>query len=107
MHTEHGVIRLDHSRSNLRTGPNREADFRLLAIIDRQALQNQTPKATASAAANSVVDHEPLQARAIVRELTNSVQHQVDDLLTDGVMAASEVVCRIFFPVISCSGWNN
>merc|ERR1719277_1960303 len=98
MHTEHGVIRLDHGRSNLRTGPNREADFRLLAIIDRQALQHQTPKATPSAAANSVVDHEPLQARAIVRQLANAVQHQVDDLLTDSVMAASEVVCRILFP---------
>merc|ERR1740120_676600 len=31
MHTEHGVIWLDHGSSNLRTGPNRETDLRLLA----------------------------------------------------------------------------
>merc|ERR1719476_1183410 len=82
MHTEHSVIWLDHGSSNLRTGPNRETDLRLLTIIDRQALQHQTPKATASAAANSVIDHEALQARAIVRELANAIQHQVDNLLT-------------------------
>merc|ERR1719497_287337 len=97
MNTEHGVIWLDHGRSNLRTGPNRETDLRLLAMIDRQALQHQTPKATASAAANSVVDHEPLQTRAVVREFPDAIKHQIHNLLSDGVVAAGEIVGRVFF----------
>ena len=38
-----------------------------------------------------------MQAGAIVRELANPVQHQVDNLLADGIMAACEIIGRIPF----------
>merc|ERR1719504_276297 len=46
----------------------------------------------ASAAAAGVEDHEALKTRAVVRELAQAVEHQVNNLLPDGVVAAGEVV---------------
>jgi len=39
-----------------------------------------------------VVDHEPLETGTVVRELTDAVEAEIDDLLTDGVVTTSEVV---------------
>lgn len=42
-------------------------------------------------------DQESLQASALVSELSNAVQDNVNDLLSDGVMTTSVVVGSIFF----------
>ena len=44
-----------------------------------------------------VVFKDSFRACAIVRELTNPVQHKVDNFLPDGVMSASKIVCCVFF----------
>ena len=42
-------------------------------------------------------DKETLKTGTVVGQLTDSVEHIVDDLLADGVVATSVVVCRVFF----------
>ena len=50
------------------------------------------------AATNRVEDHEALQSCAIVGTLADTVEHQVNDLLTNGVVAVCKVVGGIFLP---------
>jgi len=42
-----------------------------------------------------VVDHETLQTGTVVGQLTDAIQAQVDDLLTDGVVTTGKVVCSV------------
>ena len=49
----------------------------------------------AGATADSVEEEETLEAGAVVRELADAVEHEVDDLLADGVVAAGVVVGRV------------
>merc|ERR1719399_2149384 len=92
VHAQHRVVRLDASRRDLRARPHRERDLRLLAVVDGETLEEQAAETGPSAAATSVEDHEALQPGAVVRELAQAVQHEIHDLLADGVVAAGEVV---------------
>merc|ERR1719160_1735251 len=92
VNAQHRVVRLDARRGDLRARPHREGDFALLAVVDGETLEEQAAETGASAAAASVEDHEALKTRAVVRELAQAVEHQVHNLLTDGVVAAGEVV---------------
>merc|ERR1719171_3393251 len=92
VHAQHRVVRLDASRRDLRARPDRERDLALLAVVDGEALEEQAAETGASATAAGVEDHEALKTRAVVRELAQAVEHQVNNLLADGVVAAGEVV---------------
>merc|ERR1719335_1926974 len=91
VHAQHRVVRLDARRGDLRARPDGEGNLALLAVVDGEALEEQAAETGASAAA-AVKDHEALETGAVVRELAQAVQHEVHDLLTDGVVAAGEVV---------------
>ena len=64
----------------------------LLAVVDGQTLEQQRAEARASAATDGVEDEEALQTSAVVRELADTVEAEVDDFLANGVVATSEVV---------------
>ena len=89
---EDRVVWLDDSGRDLRRRVDREAELGLLAVVDREALEQQRAEAGARAAADGVEDEEALQAGAVVGELADAVEREVDDLLADGVVAAGEVV---------------
>merc|ERR1719199_1887681 len=95
VNTQHSVVRLNHCCSNLRTGPNSEAQLGLLAIVNGEALQHEAAEARPSASTDSVVHHESLQAGAVVSEFTDAVEHQVDDFFPDGIVATRKVVGSI------------
>merc|ERR1719421_1736301 len=65
---EHRVVRLDDRGRDLRRRVDGEAELRLLAVVDRQALEEQRAEARAGATAEGVEDEEALEARALVRE---------------------------------------
>ena len=69
-----------------------EAQLGLLAVVDGQTLEQQRAEARASAATDGVEDEEALQTSAVVRELADTVEAEVDDFLANGVVATSEVV---------------
>jgi hypothetical protein len=94
---EHAVVRLDDRGRDLRRRVEGEGELRLAPVIDREALEEERAEAGASATADGVEDDEALEAGAIVRELADAVEDEVDDLLADGVVAARVVVggrCR-------------
>ena len=81
--------------SNLGRRVDGELQFGLFAIVDGEALHEEGGEARAGAAAEAVEDEEALEAGAHVGQLPHPVQHQVDDLLADGVVAAGVVVGRV------------
>jgi len=93
---EHGVVRLDDSGGDLRRRVDGESELGLAAVVDREALEEESTEAGASAAANSVEDHETLEAGAVVGELADTVEHEINDFLADGVVATGVVVGSIF-----------
>ena len=97
VNAKHCVVWLDDRSSHLRAGPHGEAQFGLLAVINGKALQHEAAETTAGATTDGVVNHETLQACAVVGELADAVQDQIDNLLANGVVATSEVVGGILF----------
>merc|ERR1711990_1383045 len=92
VHAEHGVVRLNARRGDLRARPHGERDLRLLAVVHREALQKQAAETRPGASTAGVEHHEALEARAVVSELAEAVQHQIHDLLANRVVATGEVV---------------
>ena len=64
----------------------------------KQTAWHEASKTTASAATNRVEDHEALQSCATVGTLADTVEHQVNNLLTHGVVAVCKVVGGILLP---------
>merc|ERR1719247_149840 len=86
------VVRLNDCGSHLGAGPDSETQLGLLAIVHREALQHEAAKTTAGASSDCIVDHEPLQACAVVGQLANTIEHQIHNFFANCVMAAGEVV---------------
>lgn len=71
------------TNTHLGAGVHSEAQLGLLAVVHRQALQQQGAQAGASTTTHSVEDQEALQASAVVGQLADAVQGQVNNLLAD------------------------
>jgi hypothetical protein len=91
-HTERGSVLCCYLRGRV----HGKLNAGLLAIVDRQALQQQRTETGTSAAAKGVKDHETLQTRALIGQLADAVQDQVNDFTADGVVATSVVVGSVF-----------
>merc|ERR1719472_261023 len=89
---EHRVVGLDDGVGDLRRRRDAERELGLAAVVDREALEDERAEAGARAAARGVEAEEALEARAVVRELADAVEDEVDDLLADRVVAARVVV---------------
>lgn len=95
--SQNGVVRLDDSGRHLRGGVDGELELGLLAIVDGQTFHQQGSETRAGTTTEGMEDQEALQSSALVRELADAVQHQVDDLLANGVVTTSVVVGSVFF----------
>ena len=95
MDTQDGVVGLDNGGGDLGAAPDGERDLGLLAVIDGKALEQEAAKTGTGTTADGVVDEETLETSAIVGELANAIQNEVDDFFADGVVTAGEVVSGI------------
>ena len=59
-------------------------------VVDREALEQQGAEAGAGASTEGVEGEEALEAGAVVGQLADAVEDEVDDLLADGVCAGRE-----------------
>ena len=78
MHTKDGIVWFHDGRRDLRARPHRERNLRLLAVIDREALEHEAAETGASAATARVVHQEALETGAVVRELTDAIEAQIN-----------------------------
>jgi len=89
---EHGVVGLDDGGGDLGGGVHGEAELGLLTVVDGEALEEEGAETGAGTATNSVEDEEALETSALIGELTDSVEAEINNLLTNGVVTTSEVV---------------
>ena len=89
---EDGVVGLDHGGGHLWSWVDAELELALLAVVNRQTLHQQRTEARASATAEGVEHQEALEARAAVGDTSDLVQHLVDELLANSVVATGVVV---------------
>jgi len=89
---EDGVVGLNDGGGDLGGWVDGESKLGLLAVIDGKSLEEEGTETGAGTATNSVEDEETLETSALIGELADSVEAEIDDLLTDGVVTSGEVV---------------
>jgi hypothetical protein len=93
---EDGVVGLNNGGGDLRGGVDGETELGLLAVVDGESLEEERSETGAGTATNSVEDEEALETSALIGELSDSVEAEINNLLTDGVVTTGEVVGGIF-----------
>jgi len=89
---EHGVVWLNDGGGDLRGWVDGESELGLLAVVDGESLEEERSETGASATTDGVEDEEALETSALIGELTDSVEAEINNLLTDGVVTTGEVV---------------
>uniref|UniRef100_K3X2W1 Secreted protein n=1 Tax=Globisporangium ultimum (strain ATCC 200006 / CBS 805.95 / DAOM BR144) TaxID=431595 RepID=K3X2W1_GLOUD len=93
---EHRVVRLDDRSRHLWRRVDGEPELTLAAVVDRETLKEKRTKSRTGTAADSIEHKETLETRAVVSQLTDAIEHEVDDFLADRVVTTRVVVGRIF-----------
>jgi hypothetical protein len=96
MSRQDGVVWLDDSGGDPRRTKDGKTEFGLLAVVDGQTLEEERSESGTGTTADGVEDHESLQTSAVIGQLANAVEGEVDNLLTDGVVTTGVVVGSIF-----------
>ena len=91
-----GVVGLNYSSGHLGSWVDGKLELRLLAIVDGKTLHEKRGKTRAGTTTEGMEDEESLETCALVGQLTDPVEHKINDLLPDGVVATSIVVGSVF-----------
>ena len=91
-----GVVGLDDSGGDLWGGVDGELKLGLLAVVDGESLHEEGGEARAGTTTEGVEDKEALKTSALIGELADSVEDEIDDLLADGVVSSGVVVGGVF-----------
>lgn len=93
---ENGVVGFNNSGGDLGRRIDGETKLGLLAVIDGESLEKEGTKTGTGTTSDGVEDQETLETSAVIGELSDSVEAEIDDFLSDGVVTSSEVVGGIF-----------
>lgn len=88
MRRQDRIIGLDHGVRHRWGGVYTKLKLRLLAIIGRQPLKDESSETRSSSTAKGVEDEEALQTTAIIRQAADLVHYSVDHLLADSIVTA-------------------
>ena len=91
-----GVVWLDDGSGDLWSGVDGKLQLRLLSVVDAESFHEQRSETGTRATTEAVEDEETLETGALVGQLTDSVEYEVDDLFADGVVTTGVVVGGIF-----------
>jgi len=90
------VVGLDDGGGDLRGWVDGETELGLLSVIDGKSLEEEGTKTGSGTTTDGVEDQESLETSALIGELSDSVEAEINNLLTDGVVTTGEVVSGIF-----------
>ncbi len=93
---EHGVVGLYDGSGHLRGGVDAEVKFAFLSIVYGETLEKEGAKTGSCSSTNRVEDEETLETGTLVSKLPHTVEAEVNNFLSDGVMATGVVVGGIF-----------
>lgn len=89
---KNGVVGLNNRGGDLGGRVDAELELALLAVVDGQALHEQSTETGAGTTTKGVEDKETLQTSAVIGNAADLVKNLVNELLADGVVATSVVV---------------
>ena len=92
-----GVVWLNNGGGDLWGWIDGESELGFLTIIDRKSLEEERSESGSGTSTDGVEDEESLESCALIRELSDSVEAEINDFFTNGVMSSGEVVGSIFF----------
>jgi len=92
-----GVVWLNNSGGDLWGWVDGETKLGLLTVIDGESLKEERTKTGSGTTTDGVEDEETLETGTLVSKFSDSVETEIDDLLTNGVMTSGEVVGGILF----------
>jgi hypothetical protein len=93
---EHGVVWLNNGGGDLWGWVDGETELGLLTVVDGKSLEEERSETGSGTSTDGVEDEETLETSALIGELSDSVEAEIDDLLTNGVVTSGEVVGGIF-----------
>jgi hypothetical protein len=94
---EDRVVGFNNGGGDLGRGVDGETELGFLTVIDGQSLEEERTETGSGTATDGVEDQEALETSALIGELSDSVEAEVDNFFTDGVVSSGEVVSSIFF----------
>ena len=93
---EDGVVWLNNGGGNLWGWVDGESELGFFTVIDGKSLEEKGSESGTGSSSNSVEDKETLESCALIGKLSDSVEAEINDFLTNGVMSSGEVVGGVF-----------
>jgi len=87
-----GVVWLNNGGGDLGGWVDGESELGFLAVVDGESLEEERAESGSGTTSNGVEDEETLETSALIGELSDSVEAEIDDLTSNGVVATGEVV---------------
>jgi len=92
-----GVVWFNNSGRDLWGWVDGETEFGFLTVIDRESLEEERSESGSGTTTNGVEDEETLETSTLVSKFSDSVETEINNFFTNGVMTSGEVVGSIFF----------
>ena len=73
-----------------------ETELGFLTVVDGKSLEEEGSKSRSSTTTDGLENEETLKTSALISKLSDSVEAEIDDFLTNGVVTSGEVVGGIF-----------
>jgi len=93
---KNGVVRLNNSGGHLGCRVHGELELGLLAVVYRETLHEEGGETRSCTTTEGVEEEKPLETSTLISELAGTVENEVNNLLTDGVVTTGVVVSGIF-----------
>jgi len=93
---QNGVVWLNNGSGHLRGWVHGETELGLLTVVDGESLEKEGSKTGSSSSTDGEEDKETLETSALIGKLSDSVEAEINDFLTNGVVTSGEVVGGIF-----------
>jgi len=94
---QYGVVWFDNSGGYLWGWVYGELDLGFAAVVNGQALQKKSTETGTRTSTKTVVYNETLKTSAVIGQLTDTIQAQVYNFFTYGVVTTGVVVGSVFF----------
>mmetsp|Transcript_35187 Transcript_35187/g.53993 ORF Transcript_35187/g.53993 Transcript_35187/m.53993 type:complete len:303 (-) Transcript_35187:18-926(-) len=99
MGREHGVVWFYNSSGNLWRRRDGEGELGLASVVNGETFKQKGSKTRSSSSSSCVENKESLKASAVVSELANTVEDNVHNFLSNGVMTTGVVIGSILLSV--------
>jgi hypothetical protein len=90
------VVWFDNSGGDLRGGVDGETELGFFTVVNRETFEEKRSETRSSSTTNSMEDKETLKTSAVICKLTDTVESEIDNFLSDGVVTTGIIVGSIF-----------